>query len=179
MSQDNYAIRQREHNAAYSQAYADWVAKLSPKKRRELQERGLLDAQVDAFETGKPDQDACFDRIAADGEVCNDPPAEQDAANEVREEAMSLVRSILGEIMSQDNTRLALDCFALVTGVGYMGDSMTTIARRHKVTRAAVSKRCVMIGDALNLPPSRAMRRLTARKAYERRANKHHAGTGH
>ena len=30
------------------------MAKLSPKKRRELQERGLLEAQVDAFETGKP-----------------------------------------------------------------------------------------------------------------------------
>ena len=40
------------------------------------------------------------------------------------------------------------------------------VARRHGVTRAAVSKRCVELTERLNLLPSRAMRSLTARHAY-------------
>ena len=43
---------------------------------------------------------------------------------------------------------------------------MSAIATRHKVTRAAVSKRCVELTERLDLLPSRAMRSLTARKAY-------------
>ena len=43
---------------------------------------------------------------------------------------------------------------------------MTSIAKRHGVTRAAVSKRCVDITTRLNLPPSRAMRSELARKIY-------------
>ena len=43
---------------------------------------------------------------------------------------------------------------------------MSAIAERHKVTRAAVSKRCVELTERLDLLPSRAMRSLTARKAY-------------
>ena len=35
---------------------------------------------------------------------------------------------------------------------------VTDIAKRHGVTRAAVSKRCVELTRALNLKPSRAMR---------------------
>ena len=38
---------------------------------------------------------------------------------------------------------------------------MTEIAKRHDVTRAAVSKRCVELTQALNLKPSRAMRSRT------------------
>ena len=44
---------------------------------------------------------------------------------------------------------------------------MTDIARRHCVTRAAVSKSCVELTERLNLLPSRAMRSLTARRAYQ------------
>ena len=40
------------------------------------------------------------------------------------------------------------------------------IARRHGVTRAAVSKRCCELSELLDLRPSRAMRSLTARKRY-------------
>ena len=54
----------------------------------------------------------------------------------------------------------------LVSGLIYSGDSMTDIAQRHGITRAAVSKRCVELTELLNLRPSRAMRSLTARKSY-------------
>ena len=43
---------------------------------------------------------------------------------------------------------------------------MTEIAKRHGLTRAAVSKRCVELAQKIGLPPSRAMRSLTARVAY-------------
>ena len=179
MSRDNYVDHQREQNAAYSQAYADWVAKLSPKQREELRDSGLDAPDLPSYRTYKPDHEAFVEHVAASEDCDEDLDTIPETSDAVREEAMAMVRSILGEIMSQDNARLALDCFALVTGVGYLGESMTTIAKRHGVTRAAVSKRCIMIGNALNLPPSPAMRRLTARKAYEQRAKEHHAGTGH
>ncbi len=47
----------------------------------------------------------------------------------------------MGELIGQDNARLSLECLAPVTGLAYCGDSMTDIAKRHGVTRAAVSKR--------------------------------------
>ena len=49
------------------------------------------------------------------------------------------------------------------------------IASRHKVTRAAVSKRCVELTERLDLLPSRAMRSLTARKAYREAQIRRHS----
>jgi hypothetical protein len=56
------------------------------------------------------------------------------------------------------NPALAIECMMLATGMGYQGSSMADIARRHCVTRAAVSKRCVDLCEAVGIPPSRAMR---------------------
>ena len=50
---------------------------------------------------------------------------------------------------------------------------MTEIAKRHGVTRAAVSKRCVELTQALNLKPSRAMRSLLARQSYRKARLQH------
>jgi hypothetical protein len=61
---------------------------------------------------------------------------------------------------------LSLECLALVSGLSFLGDSMSAVARRHRVTRAAVSKRCVELTKHPNLLPSRAMRTLTARRTY-------------
>jgi predicted DNA-binding protein YlxM (UPF0122 family) len=73
---------------------------------------------------------------------------------------------VLGEILCHDNARLTTECIALVSGLSYSGASMTEIAERHGITRAAVSKRCVELTELLDLKPSRAMRSLTARKRY-------------
>jgi hypothetical protein len=75
--------------------------------------------------------------------------------------------------MSQDHSRLALDCLAVVTGLSYEGDSMTEIALRYDITRAAVSKRCVELTKALGLKPSRAMRSLAARESYHNSRHRH------
>ena len=58
------------------------------------------------------------------------------------------------------------ECIALVSGLNYSGASMTQIAAKHGITRAAVSKRCVELTELLGIRPSRAMRSLTARKRY-------------
>ena len=77
-----------------------------------------------------------------------------------------LLRMLVGEVMMQENSRLTLECVSLITGLVYCGDSMTSIAKRHNVTRAAVSKRCLELTLGLNLNPSRAMRSLLAREQY-------------
>lgn len=56
------------------------------------------------------------------------------------------------------NARLALDCLALASGVAFLGDSMSAVGRKHGLSRAAVSKRCIELLCEINLPPSRAMR---------------------
>jgi hypothetical protein len=76
------------------------------------------------------------------------------------------LRRVLGEVLCHDNARLTAECIALVSGLAYTGSSMTEIAARHGITRAAVSKRCVELTELLDLKPSRAMRSLTARRRY-------------
>jgi transposase-like protein len=71
----------------------------------------------------------------------------------------------LGEIICHGNSRLTAECIAIVTGLNFTGASMTEVARKHGVSRAAVSKRCVELTELLGLRPSRAMRPLASRTA--------------
>jgi hypothetical protein len=82
------------------------------------------------------------------------------------EKLWDVLRRVMGELLSAPNRSLTLECMAAVSGLSYTGDSFTDIAKRHRVSRAAVSKRCIELTERLGLPPSRAMRSLTARKAY-------------
>lgn len=72
--------------------------------------------------------------------------------------ALVMVRRLVGLMLADTNPALGVECMALVTGIGYEGSSMAEIARRHGVTRAAVSKRCVDLCDAFGVQPTRAMR---------------------
>jgi hypothetical protein len=172
----------RIRDDAYRKAYRDWVAKLPRKERRRLERQGLLEPAVDPLHIGKgedisamPIADATtlphvgtFDDgdAVAGGEVAN-AAATDDGAEAV----WDALRRVLGELLSEDNARLSLECLALVSGVGFQGSSMTEIARRHGVTRAAVSKRCVALSRELRLTRSRAMRSLTARASYRTAQN--------
>ena len=96
-------------------------------------------------------------------------PAEATAAAvEVQndERTWDILRRLVGEILTAPNRSLTVECLAVVSGLSYGGDSMTEIARRHGVSRAAVSKRCVELTQKLSMLPSRAMRTLTARNSY-------------
>ena len=72
--------------------------------------------------------------------------------------ALVMVRRLVGFMLADTNPALGIECMALVTFIGYEGDSMADIARRHQVTRAAVSKRCVELCEAFGINPPRAMR---------------------
>jgi hypothetical protein len=48
------------------------------------------------------------------------------------------------------DARLTAECIALVSGLSYTGSSMTEIAERQGITRAAVSKRCVELTELLD-----------------------------
>lgn len=170
--EDGYASRQRSCNADYRRAYEAWVASLPPEERSQLAAMGLEDPQM-------PDTSASGHCDAAELPQCSTPPESFDDREEatapercpefaISEAVLDVIRVILGELMSQSNSKLSMECLALVTGLSYTGDSMTAIARRHNVTRAAVSKRCVDFTRALRLDPCRAMRSMKARESYRK-----------
>lgn len=165
---NDYEEHQRNRDREYLEAWKN----LSAEQRRELEKAGIRGPAMPVYRTGKPDTDAAL-------ECATQPQSEAEAASIGGDDNASVARIILGELLSQDNVRLTAECMALVTGLTYDGNSMTQTAKRHGVTRAAVSKRCVDIADALGLPPARAMKQLTARKTYERRARKCHSRDGH
>ena len=155
----NYADYQSQRDREYAEAWA----KLPARKRKQLAEAGITGPELPLYHTSKPDEEEFVER-------CPDTVAfEPEAMEEPEDEIIAVLRRIVGELIAQDNIRLSLECFSLATGINYTGKSMVQIAREHGVTRAAVSRRCVDFVDVLGLPPSRAMRRLTARGVYEQR----------
>jgi hypothetical protein len=168
----SYAARQRERDDAYRREYAEWIQSMPPEERQRVKAMGLDKAYLpsgsggavkDAAESSRArceDAPITEDEPAAAGTSPAAPDADQLAQDDAPHEIM---RRLIGEMLMQSNASLSLECLALVTGLAYRGDSMTAIAERHGVTRAAVSKRCVELTIALNLKPSRAMRSLLAR----------------
>lgn len=177
-AEEDYEIRQRSRDEDYRKAYGEWVASLPPEERERLGELGLDRASVPGAGTGAPSRDLADSSMACCGpveivEAEPRAPATPSLDEPDPERLHDLLRRLVGELIGQDNARLSLECLALVTGLSYCGDSMTEIASRHGVTRAAVSKRCVELSRALNLKPSRAMRSISARQSYRRARLKH------
>ena len=166
---DDYSKKQAIKDAAYAREYRAWFAVQPPEEQRRLAALGLAEPlrETDGYGSGSMD-------AAESHEASETPelPLEDDelpvrvAAIE-NEEVLDVLRRLIGELIAERNARLSLECLALATGFSYLGGTMTAIARRHCVTRAAVSKRCVELIEKLNLQPSRAMRSLTARRAYQ------------
>lgn len=161
-----YEDRQRVRDRQYAEAWET----LSPKERRLLAKAGISGPELPVYATGKRDHDLILERCIAPVVI------EPDDVEEVTEHyaPLDVVRRIVAELAAQDNIQLSFDCLSLVTGISYDGSSMTDIAKRYGVTRAAVSKRCVEISNALGLPPSRSMKQLTTRITYARHAKQHH-----
>ena len=163
---DEYANRQATKDAAYAREYRTWLESLTPEERYQAKQLG-----VDSPMLSK-DSGGCLDEDAADSPLASVPaaeivePLEVPEASARTEEIWDILRRLVGELLAERNARLSLECMALVSGLSFLGDSMVAIARRHGVTRAAVSKRCIKLTERLNVMPSRAMRSLTARRAY-------------
>ncbi len=167
MSRDDYSTRQSARDAAYERQYREWVESLPPAERRELERQGLAEPCVQHHGTGSARGDAADSpRMRQGDDPMRVPDPEPDIPESETEHVWDAVRRVLGEVLCHDNARLTAECLALVSGLCYPGASMTEIARRHGVTRAAVSKRCCELSELLDLRPSRAMRSLTARKRY-------------
>ena len=168
-----YMSRQRKLDSAYAREYESWVRSLTPEDRLQLKELGLECAYLPSGSGGALKDAAESSRARCVDEM---PPLEKES--EVAdlmgehggdsESINEILRRLIGELADQNNCRLSLNCLALVTGLSYQGLSMTEIADRHGVTRAAVSKRCIELTKALRLKPSRAMRSLLARTSYRK-----------
>ena len=168
----SYAARQRERDDNYRREYTEWIKSMPPEERQKLQAMGLDKAYLPSGSGG-----AAKDAAESSRARCEDAPITEDepaaagtspaalAADQLAQDDAphEIMRRLIGEMLMQSNASLSLECLALVTGLAYDGGSMTEIAERHEVTRAAVSKRCVELTIALNLKPSRAMRSLIAR----------------
>lgn len=172
---DDYANRQSSKDAEYVREYRAWLKSLTPEERYQALQLGVDEPLLPT------DGGGCMDDDAADLPIASVPAAEiaepLESKNDLSplaetreaipsEEIWDILRRLVGQLMAERNARLSLECLALVSGLSFLGDSMSAVARRHSVTRAAVSKRCVELTKHLNLLPSRAMRSLTARRAY-------------
>lgn len=171
MNSDDYAKKQTKRDAQYEREYEAWVKSMTLEERREAEKLGLLKPCLQRHGNGAPDHDM------ADSPAASHTPdiaALVDHDDEVTEthamgSATEILRRLVADIVSEDNTRLTIDCLTIALGLRvYDGDSMTKVAKRHGITRAAVSKRCVDITERLKLPPSRAMRSEKARNIYQR-----------
>ena len=171
MNRDDYSQRQKAKDAEYARQYKAWVESLPADERRKLESQGLDVPDVAHNGNGSAKGDAADSplmRVGDDPALVpeSEPEPEPTAAACDAETIWATVRRVLGEVLNHGNARLTAECIALVSGLGYDGATMTEIAKRHGITRAAVSKRCVELTEMLDLRPSRAMRSLTARKSY-------------
>ena len=180
MSHNDYVQRQAQKDAEYEREYRSWIESLSADERKEFEKAGLSDPMLARHGNGSPEQDLADSPLASHTPdiaalVDHEDPDQQ--APPMRD-ATEILRHLVADLISEDNTRLTLDCLSIALGLRvYSGDSMTLIAKRYGVTRAAVSKRCVDIVERLKLPPSRAMRSETARRIYRNSQLKRYRNT--
>ena len=180
MNSDEYTRKQSARDAEYEREYRAWIESLPPAERRTLEAQGLAAPCLAHHGNGSAKGDAADSPLMKEGDdpaLLPEPEPEADDESFDAETIHHAIRRVVAEILSHNNARLTTECIALVSGLSYTGSSMTDIAKRHGITRAAVSKRCVELTELLDLKPSRAMRSLTARKRY--RAARIHSTRSH
>ena len=175
---DDYTRKQAQHDVEYERAWKSdearkWLEKMDPAQRRRLEAEGILKPMLPKHGNGMLEKDAAESNLASEEPdiIAQIEPEQLERPEvpsaDIDERIMDVLRRLLGEVLTQKNSRLTLECLAVACGLTTLqGESMTRIAKRHGVSRAAVSKRCVDITQKLNLPPSRSMRSPKARKVY-------------
>lgn len=158
----------------YVRDYEAWVAAMSDEERAKAAALGVdKPMPEDHHAAGIGLDEDMADSVAAsytpdmaaliDGE---EAPAQDTGHHSDPDQIWDVMRRLVGEFLDTTNRSLTAECLAAVSGMSYTGDSITEIAKRHGLTRAAVSKRCVELTRKLKLLPSRTMRSLTARDSY-------------
>ena len=170
MNSDDYAQKQAKRDAEYERDYRKWVSTMSPTERRNLQKLGLDSPCLQRHGNGAPGHDMADTPAASytpDIAALVDGEPDEPAKDAGMASATRILRYLVADVLSEGNARLTMECLSVALGLSaYDGESMTEIAKRYGVTRAAVSKRCVDITQRLNLLPSRAMRTELARQIY-------------
>jgi len=170
MNSDDYAKKQTKRDAQYERDYEAWVKSMTLAERREAEKLGLLKPCLQRHGNGAAEHDMADSPAASytpDIAALVDHETEESRQPDGMKDATRILRYLVADLLAEGNTRLTIECLAVALGLsGYNGESMTDIAKRYGVTRAAVSKRCVDITKRLNLLPSRAMRSELARKIY-------------
>lgn len=168
-----YADKQAAREAAYKDEFQKWNEAMTPEERKEAERLGVSNPHIDPQGVGAPELDT--DRIADFTYMPNfdfDSPEEEfNVAKTVERLSLERLNHALVEIMDSRNARLTVECLAFVSGIAFLGDSETEIAKKYGISRAAVSKRCVELTKKLNLLPSRGMKSEAAREAYRESRN--------
>lgn len=163
MNQLDYTQRADARNKEYVKEYEAWLKTRTPAQMAELRALRLDSPSLPSTSVSPVDgPDADTLALAEFKEAIELGP--EASTEEIK--MMDSLRALLCEFLSTQEPRLTAECAALVTGIRYTGISETEIARKFGVTRAAVSKRCIVLADQLALPPSRAMRNIQACEAY-------------
>lgn len=180
MNSDDYARKQAAKDAEYERQYEAWVKSMTLEERREAESLGLLKPCLQRHGNGAPDHDIADSPAASHTPdiaalVDHDEHTQEEVIAAGMAEANRILRHLVADLIDEANMRLTIECLAISLGLSaYNGDSMTSIAKRCGVTRAAVSKRCVDITKRLKVLPSRAMRSTKARKIYQKAQIKQH-----
>jgi hypothetical protein len=162
----DYHQRQAEADQEYEREYIAWTASMTPQEREQLAALGLDSPEIPKRSAGiGVSRDAAEQSSAQTLDEIAAPDAEQGiSAGDLR--IMEALQRLIGELVTDQKPRLAIECLALVSSIAYQGNSLTEIAARHGLTRAAVSKRCLELSERLGVKNRRALRSDHAREAY-------------
>jgi hypothetical protein len=163
---ENYHQRQAEADQEYAREYASWLDGMTPQEREQLAALGLDSPEIPKRSCGIGlSCDAAVQSAAQTlDEIAAPDPDEGISPEDLR--IMEALQKLIGELVTDRNPRLAIECLALVCSIAYQGNSLTEIAARHDLTRAAVSKRCLELSERLGVKNRRALRSDHAREAY-------------
>ena len=189
---DDYAKRQAQKDREYADYfktpdYRRYLESLTPEERRRLEAEGLLAPMLpkDGTANGCGIEEDTADspgartdapRVSASDSleaIIADYP-HLEAAIEERARKMNgggnggeMLRKLALLFIDQGRRALNADCLAFVSGIAVrMGESGTSLARKHGISRQAFHKRCSELMNQLGLPPSRAMKSLESRQTY-------------
>ena len=176
---ENYHQRQAEADQEYEREYIAWTASMTPQEREQLAALGLDSPEIPKRSAGiGVSRDAAEQSAAQTLDEIAAPDADE-GITEADLRTCEVIQKLIGELIVDRNPALAIECLALTTGIAYEGNSMIAIAKRHGLTRAAVSKRCIELSERLGVKNLRPMKTERAREIYRDRAVEVHRRAGH
>lgn len=98
-------------------------------------------------------------------------PRDEEVRQPKESREVAILRKIMGFLISDPHPELSISCLCLISSVCYNGRSMSDIAKKHKVTRAAVSKRCVDLCNDFGIDPVMALRSKKGRENCRKARN--------